>query len=109
MGEEDASSTYRELVGALRSITMFHSDKTDIDINLIIDNQGATRILSIGSRVEALQRRFDVLYTQFGGVNVHDVPGVRSVEGSVDHVSTAHTCTLSARSPVHSTASHRGP
>ena len=56
MGEEDASSTYRELVGALRSITMFHSDKVDIDINLIIDNQGATRILSIGSRVEALQR-----------------------------------------------------
>ena len=56
MGEQDASSTYRELVGALRSIKMFHSDKTGIDINLILDNQGATRILSIGSRVDALQR-----------------------------------------------------
>lgn len=34
VGEEDASSTYRELVGAHRSTTVLHSDKIDIDITI---------------------------------------------------------------------------
>ena len=49
---------------------------------------------ALARRVESVQRSFDAVYTQFGGVDVHNVPGVRTVEASVDTSTTAHMCTL---------------
>ena len=55
-GEGEASSTFRELVGAERALIMMEKDVGHEDVVLIIDNQGAAGILMIGSRVAELQR-----------------------------------------------------